>query len=88
MQTYLTYSLKSKLITEAITSVVDAMLLSAKNVRNCVIFQINNILTAYNYSKESQLYILTDPSRLHANQIQAITLINQVIPEFNKKRSR
>ncbi len=86
MKTYLTYSLRSKSLTESITNVIDANLLSAKNVRNCVIFQINNILTAYQYNKDSKSYELRNADQLHVNQVNAIDLINKVIPLFNQSR--
>ncbi len=86
MKTYLTYSLRSQLLTKSITNVIDANLLSAKNVRNCVIFQINNILTAYQYNKDSKSYELRNADQLHVNQVNAIELINKVIPLFNQSR--
>ncbi len=86
MKTYLTYSLRSQLLTKSITNVIDANLLSAKNVRNCVIFQINNILTAYQYNKDSKSYELRNADQLHVNQVNAIELINKVIPRFNQSR--
>ena len=66
MKSYLTYRLKSKKITPEAYAVVDAYLLSAKNVRNSVVFLINNILTAYTYNKENKQFLLKE--ELHQNQ--------------------
>ena len=84
MKSYLTYRLKSKKITPEAYAVVDAYLLSAKNVRNSVVFLINNILTAYTYNKENKQFLLKD--ELHQNQKDMIAFMNKAITAFNLKR--
>ena len=84
MKSYLTYRLKSKKITPEAYAVVDAYLLSAKNVRNSVVFLINNILTAYTYNKENKQFLLKE--ELHQNQKDMIAFMNKAITAFNLKR--
>ena len=84
MENYLTRRLVSKEITAA-TAVIDALMLSAKNVRNSTIFLINNIITAYEYNTSTKLFDLKKD--LHNNQVENLELINKIIPLYNKHAS-
>ena len=83
MISYLTYRLKTKHISAAVEAVADAYMLSAKNVRNSVIFIVNNLLTAYQYQKDTENYVLRD--KLYKNQKQIIKAFNQAISAMNGK---
>ena len=84
MENYLTRRLVSEEITAA-TAVIDALMLSAKNVRNSTIFLINNIITAYEYNTSTKLFDLKKD--LHNNQVENLELINKIIPLYNKHAS-
>ncbi len=84
MKRYLTRQLNAKEITEA-ASVIDALMLSAKNVRNSTIFLINNIITAYEYNTSTKLFDLK--TELHQNQQSNLDIINKIIPVYNQHAS-
>jgi IS605 OrfB family transposase len=69
---------------ESFYTVVDSSMLMAKNIANPTLFLIKNILTSFQYNKETKSYHLKE--ELHLNQKQTIDLFNQVIPIINQER--
>src|SRR5579875_3748786 len=94
MKINLTYSVNDKtLIPDFYYEVLGYYGLSAKNIKNSTIFIIRNILSSYNYDKNSNSYIVKN--NLHSHQIEMIDFANQAIKKvnsnlaknFNKKKS-
>ena len=69
---------------ESFYTVVDSSMLMAKNIANPTLFLIKNIITSFQYNKETKSYHLKE--EIHINQKQTIDLFNQVIPIINHDR--
>ena len=69
---------------ESFYTVVDSSMLMAKNIANPTLFLIKNIITSFQYNKETKIYHLKE--ELHFHQKQTIDLFNQVIPMINHDR--
>ena len=69
---------------ESFYTVVDSSMLMAKNIANPTLFLIKNIITSFQYNKETKSYHLKE--ELHVHQKQTIDLFNQVIPIINHDR--
>jgi hypothetical protein len=83
MKINLTYTVKKNLIPKYYYEVLSCYCLSAKNIKNSILFIIKNIFNSYTYNKELNNYTLK--TNLHTNQLDILNTVNQTIINLNAK---